>query len=275
MENITETHQMVWNSNQALSAADISALEANPNLIMDIWFNNAILPSGYAKDNIENFWPCNDYTGSSIGDISDSPTVVDLGSGSRLKGQNIGLSNLLLRQDASQHTLGTAVTQTFDFKGFGDYVDTGIIVNNNTNFSMAIAFELSDSYNVDRYIVSSSTGTNKIQVKQVDVDQVTIQIGQWLSPNITLMNSGYHSIVGSYNASNDTIQYAVNGDTLTIPEAMTFTFPIDTSILIGVDVGKETASSFNSNIGIGYFKTEITTEQEWQDFWTSVQTIYP
>ena len=70
-------HGQYFTATSQLSATDLTTLNANPNLIYNVWFNSYMLPSGFAKADMVNFNPANEgeLSGEFIHDIS-----VDLGS---------------------------------------------------------------------------------------------------------------------------------------------------------------------------------------------------
>jgi len=55
-----------------LAQADIDALNANPNLLMKVWFDGAVLPSGFKKSDMVHYIPANEGEASSafVQDIS-------------------------------------------------------------------------------------------------------------------------------------------------------------------------------------------------------------
>ena len=52
---MTDTFQNYISHNAPLSQADLDALDTNPNLMGQVWFNGYVLPSGFAKADIVNF----------------------------------------------------------------------------------------------------------------------------------------------------------------------------------------------------------------------------
>ncbi len=68
--NLVDTHQAVFNHTAPLSQADLDALDANPNLIHEVWSNAYVLPSGFSKTDMGNFFGNNEGNFGYVQDLS-------------------------------------------------------------------------------------------------------------------------------------------------------------------------------------------------------------
>lgn len=57
--DMTVSHSMYMTHNIALTANELAQIDASSNILMDVWFKGTILVDGFAKANIQNFFPGN------------------------------------------------------------------------------------------------------------------------------------------------------------------------------------------------------------------------
>ncbi len=219
---------------------------------------------------IGNFWPCASYEGTTIDDISGADDDASIGTGTWLSNQSIGMSNLLIEDNLGVVT-GTTLAQTINCKGSGDYIDTGFIVDGSiSDFSIAMAFEMDDNFDVPRYLFMGGTSIDSLNIYQIGVRTIAGRVGTFDIPPTVLSNLAINAIVVNYDLSAQTITFAFDGDSIGATNPTTFNTALNTSMIIGVGASLDPANSWNNLIGEGYIKNAITTEEEWQTFWSGL-----
>ena len=55
--NMTASHSMFINHDIALTANELTQIDAGVNILMDVWYKDLVLVDGFSKSNITNFFP--------------------------------------------------------------------------------------------------------------------------------------------------------------------------------------------------------------------------
>ena len=63
-KELTDSHQAVFSHTAPITDEDMLVLDANPNKIWNVWFDALVLPSGFAKADITNFYGGNEGSNS-------------------------------------------------------------------------------------------------------------------------------------------------------------------------------------------------------------------
>ncbi len=114
---MTKSHQVFFNCTKALTANELAQLKAQPNLIVDVWFNGKVLQDGFKKSDIGNFMmPVEGTIGTvTVKDLSTNAqdsTIMGYTATCRtsMANTNEGINNLFIKQDSSGIPTGVSVT---------------------------------------------------------------------------------------------------------------------------------------------------------------------
>jgi hypothetical protein len=174
--NMDESFSLYFPHNAPMSQADIDALNADPNIIYDVWFNNYVLPSGFSKANIGYevnglFTPCfieandGDSTKTVILDIAtnNSYQIVNFTQSCKTTYKNVifGATNFKIIRDAFGRATGTKqVNGSLIFTNQGEYIDTQWIPNSYLEYSITETVTLQNGTIETRVFTSANSNIN-------------------------------------------------------------------------------------------------------------------
>ena len=181
---VTNSHQFVFNSTSPLTAADVSAIEADPNLAFRMFYDGEALPSGFSRavDMIDcNFFGGQEGIASAekVYDLSDQTfltyvSVIDYDAAVRTTLLNTakGASNLKLIRDGSGRATGTALAGTTQWEADGRTGPTG--------WTVTAPFTATEVCDGVTYIFTSDANRYKDGIAD---GTYTVPTGEWIMNN--------------------------------------------------------------------------------------------